>query len=75
MLDKEELQNRIIKINEELVTTRSNVIKLEGHLGEAHHWLATLYKAESAEQPPLTEEPIDLCKEQEDGQVDEQSQE
>lgn len=60
-MTKEELQERIIAINQELVQTRANGTKLEGHLAEAHHWLATLFKAEI----DVPAEPVEPC-EQED---------
>lgn len=71
-MDKEELQNRIIAINKELADARTATMKLEGHLAEAHHWLATLYKAE---MDALPTEPVEPNQETPDGQVDQQAEE
>lgn len=70
MLTKEELQNRIIAINEELIQTRNNAVKLQGHLDEAHHWLATMHKAELEVPAESTEpaEPVEPCEPVEESQ-------
>jgi hypothetical protein len=65
-LNKKELQNRIIALNKELADARTATIKLEGHLAEAHHWLATIFKAE---MDAATTEPVEPCKDLEDGEV------
>lgn len=61
-MNKEDLQNRIITINKDLLNMRANVLKLEGHLSEANYWLATIFKiemdnenTESAEIVPIRE--------------------
>lgn len=61
-MNKEDLQNRIITINKDLINMRANVLKLEGHLSEANHWLASIFKMEmtnennaSAEIVPIRE--------------------
>ena len=64
-MTKEELQDRIIAINNELTATKANQAKLEGHLAEAHHWLATLFKNESKDLPEIAlqeedKEPVDM---------------
>ncbi len=38
-MTKDELQTRIAQINNEMIQTKANYAKLEGHLGEAQHWL------------------------------------
>ena len=70
-MNKEELQNRIIAINKELADARTATMKLEGHLAEAHHWLATMFKAEMEALPT---EPVEPCKELEDGEVNSEEQ-
>jgi hypothetical protein len=71
-LNKEELQNRIIAINKELADARTATMKLEGHLAEAHHWLATMFKAEMEALEPVPVNPDEPLKEIEDGRVDSQ---
>lgn len=51
-MNKEQLQQRITKIHNELAICKAQQSKLEGHLSEAIHWLAQLEKAEL----PLAEE-------------------
>lgn len=41
-MDKQQLQERIAAITNEMVQTKANYAKLEGHLGEAQHWLNDL---------------------------------
>ena len=45
-MDKELIQERIDTIKKEMEVTKSNFAKLEGHLGEATHWMATIEKSE-----------------------------
>jgi uncharacterized protein YpuA (DUF1002 family) len=41
-LIKDEIQQRIETINNEMAQVRSSYAKLEGHLAEAQHWLSQL---------------------------------
>ncbi len=52
-MNKEELQQRIKNINDEMSAMRQNYAKLEGHLAENLHWLKQL---EDADQKQLSEE-------------------
>lgn len=45
-MTKDELQLRIAQINNEMIQTKANYAKLEGHLGEAQHWLTELINKE-----------------------------
>jgi hypothetical protein len=47
-LNKEQIQQRIDKINNEIIQVRSSYIKLEGHLAEAEHWLLELDRGEKS---------------------------
>jgi len=58
---KDELQSRIAAINNEMIQTKANYAKLEGHLGEAQHWLTEVIDKEN--------------KESADGQTNEQAEE
>lgn len=51
-MTKEELQTRIAQINNEMIQTKANYAKLEGHLGESQHWLTAVIDAENAESQP-----------------------
>jgi hypothetical protein len=46
-MNKEQLQERIGKINEEMIQVKATYAKLEGHLGEAQHWLTDLILKET----------------------------
>lgn len=41
-----ELTERISVIEQEMMVTRTNYSKMEGHLAEAKHWLAEITKKE-----------------------------
>lgn len=56
---KEELQKRIITIKNELSQHRAGITKLEGHLAEANHWLASIFKSELEDCEGLTSENTD----------------
>lgn len=49
-MNKVEIQARIEAINNEMIQTKANYAKLEGHLGEAQHWLVEAIKKETEEQ-------------------------
>ena len=49
-MNKLELQQRIEAINMELIQTKANVTKLEGHLNEAQHWLVEAIRKETEAQ-------------------------
>jgi hypothetical protein len=52
-LNKQQIQARIEAINMEMIQTKSNYAKLEGHLGEATHWLAELLAKEEESNKQL----------------------
>ena len=43
-MNKEQLHERITTISDEMAVLKANYAKLEGHLGEATHWLTELLK-------------------------------
>lgn len=43
-MTREEIEQRIATINNEMTLIKSNYAKLEGHLAEAQHWLSSLTK-------------------------------
>lgn len=47
-MNKEQIQDRINQINKEMIQTKANYAKLEGHLGEAQHWLIQAVKKEES---------------------------
>ncbi len=49
-MNKQEIQDRIIAINNEMTQLKANYAKLEGHLGEAQHWMSTLLKFETEQE-------------------------
>jgi hypothetical protein len=57
-LNKEELQQRIMQIDAEMTQLKANYAKLEGHMGEAQHWMSLLVKGEEI-LAPLAEEAND----------------
>jgi hypothetical protein len=61
-LSKQELQDRVVMINNEMLQLKSNYNKLEGHLAETNHWLMEVIKKEAQEQ-------VDSDKEKLDGQA------
>lgn len=56
-MTKEQIQDRINQINNELIQTKANIAKLEGHLGEAQYWLLQAIEKEEAQplEAPNTE--------------------
>lgn len=48
-LTKQELQDRMVALTNEMGQVRANYAKLEGHLGETQHWLAAVIKKEAEE--------------------------
>lgn len=59
-MDKQEIQARIDAINNEMVQVKAHYSKLEGHLGEAQHWLLELGKKEAEAQKAENEEPSNV---------------
>jgi hypothetical protein len=49
-MNKHEIQARIDIINNEMIQTKANYAKLEGHLDEARHWMAQAMKKEEQAQ-------------------------
>ncbi len=45
-MDKQQLQERIKNINDEMASMRQNYAKLEGHLAESLHWLKGIEQKE-----------------------------
>lgn len=45
-MNKQDLENRIESITAELAQFRAHYAKLEGHLGEAQHWLSLINEGE-----------------------------
>lgn len=54
-LDKQQLTDRIAALNNDMMITRANYAKLEGHLAESTHWLSELIKLESEIVAPENE--------------------
>lgn len=74
-MNKEYFEKRSLEINQALSKARAQVLKLEGHLSECHHMLATIYKDEMEQAdklscPPKADETPEPCKEQEDGNTE-----
>ena len=49
-MNKEELQQRIIALSNDLAQVKANYVKLEGHLEESNYWFMEILKKESEEQ-------------------------
>jgi prefoldin subunit 5 len=45
-MNKQDLEQRISAITNEMSLVKANYAKLEGHLNECQHWLETLNKSE-----------------------------
>jgi hypothetical protein len=59
-LNKLEIQSRIEAINMEMTQTKANYAKLEGHLGEAQHWLVEAIKKETEAQVEKDKESLNV---------------
>lgn len=74
VLNKDELQQRIVAITNEMIQTKANYAKLEGHLAESQHWLTDLVTKEAEADKAEGSEPTEPM-EQENGEIDEQGAE
>lgn len=52
-MTKTELEQRIALIIREIEQNKANLVKLEGHMAEAQHWITEIVKAEAALNQPV----------------------
>jgi hypothetical protein len=64
-LNVETLRKRVEDITQEMFNCRATYSKLDGHLQEANHWLASLLAAEDAQTETPAEEEIPAGNEEE----------
>ncbi len=68
-MNKEQLQERITVISNEMAQIKAQYAKLEGHLQEATHWLSCLCTMESEQQGVIEDggQEVDLQGDQKTG--------
>lgn len=70
-LNKEQIQQRIDAINQEMINAKARYAQLEGHLSESMHWKATIEQEEQEAEKLVTElvnESIEAAQEQSENQ-------